>query len=132
MFNQDYIVCLNTTHEIIMMDFLSDVQSIIDNATENDQDYDSFLNVLANIILHHNESGEMAYKDTIFRNNWLYNLPSMIYWASIGYVSVLPGKNDEITVTATKLAIRLAEVNESIGRMILCNPNFDDDKTLLN
>ena len=132
MFSQDYIVCLNTTHEIIMMDFLSDVQSIIDNATENDQDYDSFLNVLANIILHHNESGEMAYKDTIFRNNWLYNLPSMIYWASIGYVSVLPGKNDEITVTATKLAIRLAEVNESIGRMILCNPNFDDDKTLLN
>ena len=132
MFNQDYIVCLNTTHEIIIMDFLSDVQSIIDNATENDQDYDSFLNVLANIILHHNESGEMAYKDTIFRNNWLYNLPSMIYWASIGYVSVLPGKNDDITVTATKLAIRLAEVNESIGRMILYNPNFDDDKTLLN
>lgn len=132
MFSQDYIVCLNTTHEIIMMDFLSDVQSIIDNATENDQDYDSFLNVLANIILHHNESGEMAYKDTIFRNNWLYNLPSMIYWASIGYVSVLPGKNDDITVTATKLAIRLAEVNESIGRMILYNPNFDDDKTLLN
>ena len=115
-----------------MMEFLSDIQSIIDNATKRDEDYDSFLNVLANIILHHNESGEMAYKDTIFRNNWLYNLPSMIYWASIGYVSVLPGKNDDITVTATKLAIRLAEVNESIGRMILCNPNFDDDKTLLN
>lgn len=115
-----------------MMDFLADVQSIIDDATEKDDDYDSFLNILANIILNHNERGEMAYKDTVFRNNWLYNLPSMVYWASLGYISVLRGKTEDITTIATKLAIRLENVNDSIGRMILLNPSFDDDKTLLN
>tara|TARA_R100000781_G_C4015413_1_gene105167 strand:+ start:176 stop:523 length:348 start_codon:yes stop_codon:yes gene_type:complete len=115
-----------------MLDFLSDVQVIIDDATDNDKDYESFLNVLANIIVQHNENGEMAYKDTIFRNNWLYNLPSMIYWASIGYVSILKNKKEDTTFTATKLALRLAEVNDSIGRLILFDPKFDSDKTLLN
>ncbi|QDP66774.1 MAG: hypothetical protein GOVbin5978_50 [Prokaryotic dsDNA virus sp.] len=132
MFHQNYIVCLNNAHEAIMLDFLSDVQGIIDDATTNDKDYESFLNVLANIISKHNENGEMAYKDTIFRNNWLYNLPSMIYWASIGYVSVLKNKKEDITFTATKLALKLADVNDKIGMMILFNSEFDNDKTLLN
>jgi len=132
MFNQNYIICLNSAHEIIMLDYLSDVQAIIDDATDNDKDYESFLNILANIIMQHNENGEMAYKDTIFRNNWLYNLPSMIYWASIGYVSILKNKKEDTTFTATKLALRLAEVNDNIGRLILFDPKFDEDKTLLN
>tara|TARA_R110000796_G_scaffold60332_3_gene139523 strand:- start:2504 stop:2902 length:399 start_codon:yes stop_codon:yes gene_type:complete len=132
MLNENYIICLNTSHEAIIMDYLSDVQKIIDNSTESDEDYDSFLNVLANIIMQHNEKGEMAYKDTIFRNNWLYNLPSMVYWASLGYVSILKDKTEDVSTIATRLAIELAKVNDSIGRLILFDPNFDDDKTLLN
>tara|TARA_R110002073_G_scaffold88016_2_gene209006 strand:- start:20502 stop:20900 length:399 start_codon:yes stop_codon:yes gene_type:complete len=132
MINQDYIICLNSLHEVIVLDYLNDVQSIIDDATANDEDYDSFLNVLANIIMKHNKDGEMAYKDTIFRNSWLYNLPSMIYWACLGYVSALINKNEEVGLVAGKLAIRLDEVNDSISKLILYRPNFDDDKTLLN
>ena len=132
MLNQDYIICLNSSHESIILDFLKDVQGIIDDATEDDSDYDSFLNVLTNIIMQHNENGEMAYKDTIFRNNWLYNLPSMIYWASLGYVSILKNKNEDIVFITTKLAIKLDEVNLSIGRMILYDDGIDNDKTLLN
>lgn len=119
-------------HESIMLDYLNDVQSIIDNATLRDEDYDSFLNILANIIMYHNEHGEMAYKDTIFRNNWLYNLPSMIYWASVGYVSGLRDKNNDLQFVASKLAIRLEKVNDSIGRMILFDANFDNDDVILN
>ena len=132
MFNQSYIVCLNSAHEAIMLEFLNDVQGIIDDATHNDKDYESFLNVLANIIMQHNENGEMAYKDTLFRNNWIYNLPSMIYWASIGYVSILKNKKEDITFTATKLALKLSDVNDNLGRMILFDSDFDNDKTLLN
>lgn len=132
MFNQDYIICLNVTHEGIILDFLSDVQVIIDTATVRDEDYDSFLTVLSNIIIQHNEKGELAYRDTIFRNNWLYNLPSMVYWASIGYISALEEKREDIPVIASKLAERLSKVNDSIGLMVLYNPEFGNDKTKLN
>ena len=132
MFDQNYLICLNATHETIMLDFLNDIQAIIDVATERDEDYDSFLNILANIIMHHNENGEMAYRDTIFRNNWLYNLPSMVYWASIGYISGIRDKNEDLPSVASKLAVRLARVNDSIGRMILYDSNFDNDDVILN
>lgn len=130
MFNQDYIICINTAHESIMLEFLNDIQIIIDDATEKDEDYDSFLNILANIIMNHNESGDMAYRDTIFRNNWLYNLPSMVYWASIGYVSALSNKNVSTPMVASRLAVRLARVNDSISRMILFDTNSDEEVIL--
>jgi len=132
MLKQDYIICLNSAHESIILDFLADIQYIIDDATEDDYDYDSFLNILTKIIIQHNENGEMAYQDTIFRNNWLYNLPSMIYWASLGYVSILKNKKEDVMFITTKLSVRLDEVNLSIGKMILYNSNLDNDETLLN
>ena len=127
MFNQDYIICINTAHESIMLEFLNDIQMIIDDATEKDEDYDSFLNILANIIMNHNENGEIAYKGTIFRNNWLYNLPSMVYWASIGYISALSNKNVSTPMVASRLAVRLSRVNDSISRMILFDTNLDEE-----
>ena len=132
MFTQDYIICINTTHEGIMLDFLGDIQRIIDNATEKDEDYDSFLSVLTNIIMQHNDNGELAYKDTIFRNNWLYSLPSMVYWASIGYISALEGGREDIPSIASKLAGRLSKVNESISLMVLYSSDLGDNNTMLN
>lgn len=132
MFYQQHIICLNLAHETIILDFLNDIQGIIDEATERDEDYESFLNVLANIIVHHNENGEMAYRDTLFRNNWLYTLPSMIYWASIGYVSGLSDLNASQQMIASRLAVRLARVNDSIGRMILFDTTLDNEKVILN
>tara|TARA_R110000796_G_scaffold209835_1_gene326109 strand:+ start:77 stop:475 length:399 start_codon:yes stop_codon:yes gene_type:complete len=132
MINQNFIICLNSSHEAIIIDYLNSVQHIIDEATDSDEDYDCFLDVLANIIMKHNVDGEMAYSDTIFRNNWLYSLPSMIYWASLGYISILKNNNEGLEVTAKRLAKKLDEVNDDIGRVILFYPEFDDDKTLLN
>ena len=113
-----------------MLDFLNDIQGIIDDATEKDKDYDSFLNILANIIMQHNENGDIAYRDTIFRNNWLYSLPSMVYWASIGYISALSHKNVSTAMVASRLAVRLARVNDSISRMILFDTNLDEEVIL--
>ena len=115
-----------------MLDFLGDIQRIIDNATEKDEDYDSFLSVLTNIIMQHNDNGELAYKDTIFRNNWLYSLPSMVYWASIGYISALEGRREDIPSIASKLAGRLSKVNESISLMVLYSSDLGDNNTMLN
>lgn len=132
MINQNFIICLNSPHEGVIMDYINDIQGIIDEATESEEDFDSFLDVLANIIMKHNADGEMAYKDTIFRNNWLYNLPSMIYWASLGYISILKNNVEGVDAVAKKLAIKFDGVNDDIGKIILYYPNFDDDKTLLN
>lgn len=129
MINQKYILCLNSAHESIVLDFFHDIQEIIDNATEKDDDYHSFLSVLTTIILRHNERGEVAYKDTIFRNNWLYDLPSMVYWASLGYVSVLKNKNEDIILITARLSARLDEVNLNIDRMILSEGDSDENET---
>jgi hypothetical protein len=56
----------------------------------------------------------------------------MIYWASIGYISGIRDKNEDLPSVASKLAIRLARVNDSIGRMILYDSNFDNDDVILN
>lgn len=131
MINQNFIICLNSSHEAIVVDYLNSIQGIIDDVTESDEDFDSFLDVLANIIMKHNSGGEMAYNDITFRSNWLYSLPSMIYWAALGYVSILKNNNQGVELTAKRLARKLDDVNEDIGIMILLCPDFDD-KTLLN
>lgn len=132
MYNENYIVCLNYTHESIILEYLADIQDIIDEITLKDENYDSFLNVLANIIINHNENGELAYKDTIFRNNWLYTLPSMVYWAALGYVSGFTNERGDIRIIATKLHNNLVLVNDKIGRMIISYHSINETNTDLN
>lgn len=132
MYNENYIVCLNYTHESIILEYLADIQDIIDEITLKDENYDSFLNVLANIIINHNENGELAYKDTIFRNNWLYTLPSMVYWAALGYVSGFTNERGDISIIATKLHNNLVLVNDKIGRMIISYHSINETNTDLN
>ena len=77
MYNENEIFCLNRWHEDIVLDYLSDVQDIIDMSTADDDDYEAFLDVLTQIIMVHNENGEDSYLDTIFRSEWLYALPNI-------------------------------------------------------
>jgi len=132
MYNENEIFCLNRWHEGIVLEYLSDIQSIIDMSTAEDDDYEAFLDVLTQIIIVHNQNGEDSYLDTIFRSEWLYSLPNMVYWAALGYLAVLPKNEEEIDIIVTKLAKRLTKVNERIGKMVLINPFVDGDKTILN
>tara|TARA_R110001632_G_scaffold105752_2_gene215288 strand:- start:8583 stop:8981 length:399 start_codon:yes stop_codon:yes gene_type:complete len=132
MYNENEIFCLNRWHEDIVLDYLSDVQDIIDMSTADDDDYEAFLDVLTQIIMVHNENGEDSYLDTIFRSEWLYALPNMVYWAALGYLAVIPKDEGQINIIVTKLAKRLTKVNDRIGKMVLINPFIDGDKTILN
>ena len=49
MYNENEIFCLNRWHEDIVLDYLSDVQDIIDMSTADDDDYEAFLDVLTQI-----------------------------------------------------------------------------------
>jgi len=132
MYSEYEIFCLNRWHEEIVLDYLSDVQAIIDTSTADDDTYEAFLDVLTQIIIVHNKNGEDSYLDTIFRSDWLYSLPNMVYWAALGYLAVLPKDEEEIDVIVTRLAKRLTKVNNRIGKMVLINPFVDGDKTIMN
>tara|TARA_B100001094_G_C18055641_1_gene732336 strand:- start:731 stop:1096 length:366 start_codon:yes stop_codon:yes gene_type:complete len=119
-------------HEEIVLDYLGDMQAIIDLITEKDDNYESFLDVLTQIIVVHNKNGEKAYLDTIFRSEWIYSLPSMVYWAALGYIAVLPREDGEIDEIVLKLSRKLMRVNRRLGQMILMKPYTEDDNTYLN
>tara|TARA_B110000858_G_scaffold2551_1_gene2869 strand:+ start:6936 stop:7334 length:399 start_codon:yes stop_codon:yes gene_type:complete len=132
MYSENEIFCLNRYHEEIILDYLSDIQMIIDMSTAEDDDYEAFLDVLTQIIMVHNNNGEDEYLDTIFRSEWLYSLPNMVYWAALGYLAVIPKDDDQINAIVTKLSKRLTKVNNRISNMILIHPFVDGDKTILN
>jgi len=132
MYSKNEIFCLNKFHEEIVLDYLADIQEIIDVSTADDDDYEAFLDVLTQIIMVHNNNGEDEYLDTIFRSEWLYSLPNMVYWAALGYLAVIPKDEEEIDVIVTKLSKRLRKVNNRIGNMLLIHPFVDGDKTIMN
>ena len=132
MYSENEIFCLNRYHEEIILDYLSDIQMIIDMSTAEDDDYEAFLDVLTQIIMVHNNNGEDEYLDTIFRSEWLYSLPNMVYWAALGYLAVIPKDDDQINAIVTKLSKRLTKVNNRISNMILIHPFVDGDNTILN
>ena len=67
MSTESNVVCLNLRHETIVTDYLRAIQSLMDRITNNDDDYDHFLSVFAQIIEIHNQQGISVYKDPLLR-----------------------------------------------------------------
>tara|TARA_Y100001937_G_scaffold100886_1_gene138263 strand:- start:373 stop:771 length:399 start_codon:yes stop_codon:yes gene_type:complete len=126
------IVCANGHHEDIILHFLAGVQNIIDEASIKDEDYDNFLNVLTKIIDVHNENGLIAFKDSVFRNDWYFSLPEMVYWACLGYLSSLTMEEGSLPQVLKKLHKRLRRTYSEIEIMILIYPHLEMDETYLN
>jgi hypothetical protein len=129
--NDNTILCLDELHEKILISYLSDIQDIIDDITIEDEKYDSFLEIMSQIIVIHNENGTKSYLDGVLRDNWLYSLPNMVYWASLGYISSLGLNKEDLTYIIKKISNRLSITIETIKNMSLISPLFND-KTLLN
>lgn len=131
--DKDYpILCANGHHEDIILHFLAGVQRIIDDATVEDEHYDNFLDVLSKIIEVHNESGLTAFKDSVFRKDWYFSLPEMVYWACLGYISSLSVEPSGLTTILKKLNERLRRTHNEIEVMILIDPYLGSDETILN
>jgi hypothetical protein len=131
MIENNILLCLNKAHENIILSFLQDIQSIIDDITIKDEDYEGFINILAEIITTHNENGLKAYSDELFRDDWVYSLPNMVYWAALGYLSALSMEKTSLVKTISKLSNRLSITTQSIENMALIYPLYYD-KTILN
>ena len=126
------IICANGHHEDIILHFLAGVQNIVDEASVKDEDYENFLDVLAQIIEVHNENGLIAFKDSVFRNDWFFSLPEMVYWACLGYLSSLRLESDNLPNVLKKLHKRLKRTYGEIEIMILIYPHLEMDEKYLN
>jgi hypothetical protein len=126
------VVCLNLRHETIVTDYLRAIQSLMDRVTNNDDDYDHFLSVLAQIIEIHNQQGISVYKDPLLREEWFYSLPNMVYWACLGYLCGLELKVGDIEKITLKMSKILIKTMTKLETMTLISPNPYGDNTLLN
>jgi hypothetical protein len=126
------IFCMNLSHRGIVLQYLGEIQRLMDKITIKDDNYDEFLDVLADIIEMHNEQGAYAYSDPFVRDKWFYSLPNMVYWASMGYLAAIDKKHLNMDAVVVKLSRILIKTIEKLEKMVLINPGFDNDKTLLN
>ena len=126
------IFCMNLSHQSIVLDYLSEIQSLMDRITLEDDQYEEFLGILAAMIDVHNEQGTYAYKDAIFRQKWFYSLPNMVYWASLGYLCGIETTHINIENVIKKMSKILIKTVKKLDKMVLINPGFDNDETILN
>jgi hypothetical protein len=120
------------SHEGIILEYLSDMQDLLDKISLNDDGYDEFLELLAVIIEIHNDNGAYAYNDPLYRDKWYFSLPNMVYWASLGYLAAIETEHVNIDKVILKMAKTLTKTIKKLERMVLINPSFKNDKTLLN
>ena len=126
------IYCMNTTHQEIILDYLGDIQALMDRITLEDETYDVFLDTLAAIIEVHNEQGTYVYRDPLLRNEWFFNLPNMVYWACLGYLAGIETSHLNIDKVIGKISKMLISTIQKLETMALVNPSYENDKTLLN
>jgi len=126
------VICINLRHEKIIIKYLQEIQALMDKITIEDESYEEFLCVLADIIVIHNENGVYAYNDPFVRSEWFYTLPNMVYWASLGYLCAIEKKHLDIDKVIVRLSKILVKTIKELDKMVLINPSHDNDKTLLN
>jgi hypothetical protein len=126
------ILCMNLRHQGIILEYLQEIQSLMDRITIEEENYDEFLGVLADIIMVHNETGSYAYKDPLTRDKWFYTLPNMVYWAALGYICAIEKEHLNIDKVIVKLSKILIKTIKRLEKMALINPSYDNDETILN
>ena len=126
------IFCMNLTHQAIIMSYLGDMQDLMDKITIEDDNYEEFLVLLSDLIDLHNEQGLMAYKDALYRQDWFFSLPNMVYWACLGYLCGIETEHLKVENVIKKMSKILIRTIKKLERMALISPGFDNDKTILN
>jgi len=126
------IYCMNNKHKEIILDYLNQMQGLMDRVTLDDDAYEDFLTVLAEMIDMHNENGAYAYQDALYRQTWFYSLPNMVYWACLGYMCGIDTEHLKMDKVILKMSKILIKTTARLERMALINPGLDNDKTLLN
>lgn len=117
------IMCANKTHQGIITYFLEQIQNYIDEITEDDLDFDIFLNVLQELIRKSNEDVIFAFLGAEHEERWLKSLPMTVYYAVIGYMHLISVDLMVLIDTTEKLNNL---VNETLDELELINDSGKD------
>ena len=83
------IMCVNEVHQDSIVYFLEQIQLYVDEITKKDEDFDVFLNVLEELIRKSNENVIFSFLGGDYTKKWLTELPMNVYYAVIGYMSLI-------------------------------------------
>ena len=114
------IMCANKTHQGIITYFLEQIQNYIDEITEDDLDFDIFLNVLQELIRKSNEDVIFAFLGAEHEERWLKSLPMTVYYAVIGYMHLISVDLIDTTEKLNNL------VNKTLDELELINDSGKD------
>jgi hypothetical protein len=97
------IMCVNDKHELVIVYFLEQIQQYVDEITENDEDFDVFLNVLIELIAKSNENVIFSFLGAEYTEKWLSELPMTVYFAVVGYMHLIDVSLMDLIDTTEKL-----------------------------
>jgi predicted transglutaminase-like cysteine proteinase len=116
------ILCLDKKHQGVLFNFLEEIQTYVDEITQNDDDFDIFLNVLEELIRKHNENVVFSFLDRKREEKWLKQLPNMVYWAVIGYMYLIKVDLCDLMDTIEKVNNLVNETLDKIEDMNISGP----------
>jgi len=82
-------MCANQGHKTVLVHFLEQIQNYIDEITENDEDFEMFLNVLEELIEKSNDDVVFSFLGGEYTEKWMKTLPMTVYYAVIGYMHMI-------------------------------------------
>ena len=116
------ILCLDKKHQGVLFNFLEEIQTYIDEITQNDDDFDIFLNVLQELIRKHNENVVFSFLGAEKEKEWLMELPRMVYFAVIGYMHLIKVDLCDLMDTVEKVNNLVNETLDEIEDMTISGP----------
>lgn len=110
-------MCINEEHELILVHFLEQIQGYMDEITEDDEDYDIFLNVLGELIDKSNKSVIFSFLGEDYAQKWIQELPTTVYFAVVGYMHLTQVGLMELIDTTEKLNNLVGETLELLDEV---------------
>tara|TARA_Y100000401_G_C8315671_1_gene222254 strand:+ start:927 stop:1325 length:399 start_codon:yes stop_codon:yes gene_type:complete len=107
--NDIKVMCVNKTHEYIIVHFLEQIQLYIDDITDKDEDFDVFSNVLRELVAKSNNNVIFSFLGGHFTEDWINQLPMTVYYAVVGYMHLIRVDLHDLIDTTEKLNSLIGE-----------------------
>ena len=108
------IMCANKDHQEIICHFIEQIKLYMDEITENDEDFNVFMNVLHELIEKSNQSVIFSFLGGKFTEKWINELPTTIYYAVIGYMHLIDVSLIDLIDTVEKLNNLVADTMDNL------------------
>jgi hypothetical protein len=120
---KEEIYFLNNRHSVIINDYLTKVQNLMDSSTFFNEDYVGYEVLVLNVIDYHNGLSKYVSEGLVNRRDWFVSLPNNLYWATKGYLANLQlNQNEDIYYCEEKLLSLTLDVLDELNESILIHP----------